>query len=184
MKARHLRQPATRVRLNEEGDELEYSVHTSPITLMHEVSTVFPPRIVSDPAKPLLVVPTFQPARLNLIALGDAVEAEKDRLLVLFRRWAEKVVADLLKQGHWADYTDPTSGLPAGPDRGSQPYCDVEGMLLLLPYDGTVVECAGGACRLVSHPKWGVATYPATLFTTAPLDVAIAVLAASAFVPS
>lgn len=52
-------------------------------------------------------------------------------------------------------------------ERGGMAYSDLSGIALLLPYDHLQV----GVCEMVSHPDWRTAVYPATLFTTAPLDI-------------
>lgn len=61
--------------------DFEYSVHTPPRALIRDAANVFP-RV---PLRDLLLVPTFQRARLDLLEFGDAQAAEKDRLLVNVR---------------------------------------------------------------------------------------------------
>eukprot|EP00884_Botryococcus_braunii_P018057 jgi/Botrbrau1/4935/Bobra.0122s0017.1 len=73
-----------------------------------EVAAIFPG---VDP-KGMLVVPTCQHAKVDLVRVGDAVEGEKDRLLERFVEWAKAVTGSLISRGHWADYIDPASGLP------------------------------------------------------------------------
>ena len=51
-------------------------------------------------------------------------------------------------------------------DHANVVYPEVDGLELLLGYK---TQVAGG-CKLLSHPRWGAAVYPATLFTTASLD--------------
>ena len=41
------------------------------------------------------------------------------------------------------------------------------------------VSQAGG-CKVLLHPKWGTACYPATIFTTAPAEAVLAALDAVA----
>ncbi|KAG0039803.1 hypothetical protein BGZ82_006656 [Podila clonocystis] len=52
-------------------------------------------------------------------------------------------------------------------ERGRDVYPDVEGCHMLLKYDFQ----AAGCCKILLHPNWGSKIYPATFFTTAPLDV-------------
>jgi hypothetical protein len=33
-----------------------------------------------------------------------------------------------------------------------------------------------GCCKIILHPRWGAAVYPATLFTAAPGEVVVAAL--------
>jgi len=45
-------------------------------------------------------------------------------------------------------------------------------MQALLKYH---TQCCG-PCKILLHPKWGSHVYPASLFTTAPLDVVVQVI--------
>lgn len=80
--------------------------------------------------------------------------------------WAERVVAELRAHGYWADVADPSSGYPVFTQRGSAAYSDVDGAQRLRAWD----TVQAGGCYLLSHQRWGVNVYPATLFTNAPLD--------------
>ena len=77
------------------------------------------------------------------------------------------VCEHIWKHGHWADVTDPATGLPYFGQAGSHIYSDVHGNMALLKYE---TENVGG-CVVMSHPEWKYASYPATLFSSAPLDV-------------
>lgn len=45
-------------------------------------------------------------------------------------------------------------------------YSEVDGVELLLRY-----RClSAGMCKILIHPTWGAAVYPASLFTDAPLE--------------
>lgn len=46
-------------------------------------------------------------------------------------------------------------------------YPDVNACEALLRYDLVPVGC----CKVINHPQWGTRNYPATLFTTAPVEV-------------
>jgi hypothetical protein len=54
----------------------------------------------------------LQHATVDLVNVGDAVEAEKDALLLRFFALARHACDALAAAGHWADYIDPCSGLP------------------------------------------------------------------------
>lgn len=81
--------------------------------------------------------------------------------------WAEKIVKELERNGHWADVADPSSGYAVFTQRGSATYSEVDGAQRLRAFDSV----QAGGCYLLSHPRWGVNVYPATLFATAPIDV-------------
>lgn len=106
---------------------LTLSVHASqkttntaaPKRVLDQLTGIFGPSIAS--ASDLLVVPTCQRAATDLVATGDAVDAEKDRLLERFVAWAVAVCTRLSAMGHWCDYIDPCSGLPVSRRRDNKP---------------------------------------------------------------
>ena len=51
-------------------------------------------------------------------------------------------------------------------------YPEVDALETLLRYR---TDAAGG-CKVLSHPTWGSAVYPATLFARAPLEVVVAAI--------
>eukprot|EP01104_Vermistella_antarctica_P015608 TRINITY_DN5168_c0_g1_i1.p1 TRINITY_DN5168_c0_g1~~TRINITY_DN5168_c0_g1_i1.p1 ORF type:complete len:207 (+),score=16.25 TRINITY_DN5168_c0_g1_i1:204-824(+) len=159
--------------------ELEWSVHRPPRRFYREIVGTFPDidnqqdvRISGSggkdsPVNPLLVVPTFQPSRVDLLAIGVDAEDEKNRLLEKFLKWSNYVRNHIMKKDHWADVSDPCSGVPYFGNRGCSFYPDVEGCRMLLKY--RTLQCE--ACVMILHPRWSSKAYPATFFTTAPLDV-------------
>ena len=76
-------------------------------------------------------------------------------------------------QGFWADYIDPCSGLPMLTKNTTKVYSEVDGMQTLLHY----ATMDAGMCKILLHPKWGSAVYPASAFTNAPEDLVASVLA-------
>ncbi|GJP30002.1 hypothetical protein CLOM_g22026 [Closterium sp. NIES-68] len=127
------------------------------------MDSLFPGQDVSK----FLIVPTQQKARVDLVNTGEEVEKEKDRLLETFAVFASGLVDRLSHQGHFADYIDPCSGLPMV-NRNSQTYYgEVEAAQTLLGYP----VANAGCCKVLLHPAWGSAVYPATFFTSAPLEV-------------
>ncbi|KAF9189262.1 hypothetical protein BGZ51_008191 [Haplosporangium sp. Z 767] len=142
---------------------LEYSIHVSPRRMTRDLATVFPGKDLSN----LLVVPTIQKCNNDMVAWDAAIAKEKDDRLDDFVRWSTELHHRLEKLGYWSDMTDPASGFPSFGERGRDVYPDVEGCQLLLKYDFQNAGC----CKVLLHPTWGSKIYPATFFTTAPLDV-------------
>eukprot|EP00047_Mylnosiga_fluctuans_P005356 m.240000 g.240000 ORF g.240000 m.240000 type:complete len:173 (-) comp13588_c0_seq1:114-632(-) len=142
---------------------LEYSVHPANALFRRELARVFGDSV--DYTR-MLIIPTFQSARVDLVAMGAHAEEEKDRLFQTFYDWATGVCKRLQGAGHWADFTDPATGLPALGDRFTGVYPDVIGMQAMLNYD--VIDT--GCCKIITHPRFGTKVYPATMFTTAPLE--------------
>lgn len=89
-----------------------------------------------------------------------------------FVEFAREVCGQLQAQGYWADYIDPCSGLATVTANPNKVYSEVDGMQALLHY--RVLNA--GFCKILLHPKWGSAVYPASMFTTAPAHVVEAIL--------
>jgi hypothetical protein len=149
--------------------EFEFSVHAATGSLRRDIGPVFPE--IPDPSLPLLIVPTLQRACVRLEDFGDAQTVEKDRLQLVFFDWAHAIAARLAEMGHWADATEPATGA-ALLGRTAALYSDVPPIARLLRY---ATHDAGG-CTVLLHPAWKSAVYPATFFTTAPLNVLADVL--------
>lgn len=76
--------PSCNTSKKEQVNALECSVHTLPKPLLREFHHVFGNQYLIDGAeeqKELLAIPTNQRARQDLVAVGDHIEEEKDRLL-------------------------------------------------------------------------------------------------------
>jgi hypothetical protein len=98
------------------GNDFEVSVVRPPRALLGDLAPIFP--ALEHPQR-LLIVPTVQKAQLDLAGVGPAVEDEKDRLLESFQDWARVVSARLAAGGHWVDFADPMTAMPALGPSGS-----------------------------------------------------------------
>ena len=92
--------------------------------------------------------------------MGDDIEQEKDRLLNVFMDFGKELSHAIRSLGFWADYVDPCSGLPMLTKDCNKVYSEVDGMECLLNYKAY----NAGFCKVLTHPKWGSACYPATVF--------------------
>ncbi|KAJ2781889.1 hypothetical protein H4R18_002595 [Coemansia javaensis] len=175
---RRLPEALERLRVRIDTDEprvvLQYSVHTCPRRMRREIGLVFPE--VAGVESRLLIIPTFQKTQSSMVSYHPDTQAEKDAKLHLFYRWGAELVARLRARGHWADVTDPMSGMALFTACGPSLYPDVEGAEVLLRYTPFNL----GNCFVLSHPHWGTHIYPATAFTLAPADVVAEALAAMA----
>jgi len=125
-----------------------------------------------DDMREILAIPTNQKARADLVAVGDHIEEEKDRLLNVFVEFAKALCERIAERGYWADYIDPCSGLPMIATNCNKVYSEVDGMECLLNYKSH----NAGFCKILTHPKWGSAVYPATIFAHCPRDLALEIL--------
>mmetsp|Transcript_14771 Transcript_14771/g.27792 ORF Transcript_14771/g.27792 Transcript_14771/m.27792 type:complete len:201 (-) Transcript_14771:1945-2547(-) len=176
--------PRLLVRIEGGTDGLECSVHDLPKTLLREFRHVFQDEYLKCPlpmstvivktestTEPsvLIAIPTNQKAREDLVAVGTHIEKEKDRLLNVFISFGQDVCEKIRSRGYWADFIDPCSGLPMMTQNCNKVYSEVDGMECLLNYK----SYNAGFCKILTHPKWGSAVYPATIFAHCPVNVAI-----------
>lgn len=145
----------------------QYSIHTIPSSFKRDLAPVFPDASIT-PQTPLLIIPTFQKSDIELLTYGEQQDKEKDRLLLSFYEWSDQVRQQILAiyPQAWVDVTDPASGIARWGNQGSL-YSDVEGVVKCLKYE--TMDCGG--CRILKHPSWKYSVYPATMFTTVPLQL-------------
>lgn len=160
------------------GGDFEVSIHLPPKALEYELDMIFPS--VDVKKDQVVCILTAQKSKMKLLNWNDETALEKDLLLERFVKWASSVREFLTGMGpeggegnvkYWADWIDPCSGLPANGD-GNKVYGEVDGFELMCNYK---TNNAGG-CKILLHPSWESAVYPATVFTNAPADVTVSVI--------
>lgn len=188
-------EPRLACRLGKTEDPIECSLHTLPKPLIREFQHVFGEKYLveslsttaymhhqpninvgggpgSGQELEILALPTNQHARHDLVAVGDEIEAEKDRLLNCFLEFGEELCKRIRQAGYWADFIDPCSGLPMITKSCNKVYSEVDGMECLLNYRAY----NAGFCKILTHPRWGSSVYPATIFCHAPRNIIIKML--------
>ena len=170
------------------ASKLEHSIHKPPRMLRADIELVFKPDLADAYqresagahesmddwlAERLLAVPTWQPAEQDLSEISFVVNEERRGLLANFHAWVGAVRAKLGDE-YWSDASDPLEGTALFGQRTSCIYNELEGLTTLLRYDSVPIGC----CGIVLHPEWRRRAYPVTFFTTAPLEVLKAALAA------
>lgn len=164
-------EPRLACRFGKTQDPIEVSLHILPKPLMREFQHVFGDKYLGEDGDEamrgpmeILALPTNQHARHDLVNIGEHIEAEKDRLLNCFMEFGDELCSKIRHAGYWADYIDPCSGLPMLTKNCNKVYSEVDGMECLLNYRAY----NAGFCKVLTHPKWGSAVYPATIFCYAP----------------
>jgi ribosomal protein S8 len=167
------------IRINLDGHELEYSIHTCPAIMFRDLIKIFPDQAHMlhnakiDSEKRIYIIPTFQPTLCNMTEFTDESEKQKNSLLNIFTSFATKFCQKMSESGYWADFTDPVTGYPVNSTNGGMLYSDVDSCEILLKYR---MESVCNTCRMVSHPEWKTSVYPATMFAIAPLHQILAAL--------
>lgn len=66
------------------------------------------------------------------------------------------------------DATDPASGIPLVSHRGSTIFLDFDSIERFFSFESVLVPTVSGGCRMVSHPKYGLDVYPASIVVAIP----------------
>eukprot|EP00967_Tisochrysis_lutea_P088391 scaffold125358_cov30-Tisochrysis_lutea.AAC.4 len=101
------------------------------------------------------------------------VNEERRALLGNFTTWSEILRRHL--HPYWSDASCPLEGCAKFGTPTSVIYNELEGLTSLLKYSSVPIGC----CGIVLHPQWQRCAYPVTFFTTAPLEVLQAAIAAT-----
>jgi hypothetical protein len=109
---------------------------------------------------------------MDLVNTGEAVAEEKDALLEKFFLFAQRVI-ESLPSSSFSDYIDPCSGLAMIHKDSTAVYSEVDALSILRGFKTSNAGC----CKVLLHPQWGSSVYPATLMTTAPLDLVLEAIA-------
>ena len=150
-----------------DSNRIEVAIHRATGTIKRELDHYL--RAVISPQGPLtsagdvLIVTTCQESRVDLLNWDESSAIEKDRLLFVFKAFAEELCEKLRSLGYWADYADPASGLLMN-SRGQVVWPEVQALERLRGYSHSMA----GPCHILLHPMWQSRVYPATLFTNAP----------------
>ncbi|KAJ0061105.1 hypothetical protein NL108_007833 [Boleophthalmus pectinirostris] len=140
---------------------VECAVQPCPQRLITDVRLMFPE---APPAVAVTVVTVAQRSVLDMTRWDARVEQERDELLSRFITGAKQICTELHREGHWADFIDPSSGLPFyGPYTNLTLFETDERYSAL----GFRVEDLG-CCRVLRHPLWGTNVFVGTIFTAAP----------------
>jgi hypothetical protein len=156
--------------------QFEVSAYELPRALALDARRVFSEAIASGrlPGDARLVlVPTIQQTRLDILAVNEATALEKDQCLERFMALAASFCAYLEARGAWADYCDPCSGLPMR-SGGNFVWPEIAGLEKTCRFATT----NAGMCRVALHPRFGANMYPATMFTTAGAQLILEALSA------
>jgi hypothetical protein len=117
-----------------------------------------------QPVQSVLIV--LQPCAESLCATSAAIDRQKQTRRQRFLHLAQTLAQDLQQQGYQTDIFDPKTGQPLLSAAGSRRLEDAAVVRDCLGYD--LKWC--GDCRVVDHPVWGDAVYPAVMVSAAPPD--------------
>lgn len=149
-----------RERVGFDAASVECVVQPCPHRLSADAALMFP----LAPPTALTVVTVTQRTEQDMSFWSSAVEEERERLLQSFIQEATQICEELWGQGHWADFIEPSSGLPFFGPYTNLPLFETDERMSSL---GFTVEDLG-CCRVLRHSLWGTNVFVGVVFTSAP----------------
>ncbi|XP_066486637.1 cobalamin trafficking protein CblD [Tiliqua scincoides] len=142
-----------------EAAKVECSIQACPELLRKDFELLFPDVTSND----LTVLTVTQKTINDMTAWSQEVEKEREILIEMFISGAKEICNALGAEGYWADFIDPTSGLPFfGPYTNSTLFETDERYRHL----GFSVEDLG-CCKVIRHHLWGTHVVVGSVFTNA-----------------
>lgn len=138
---------------------VECVVQPCPQRLSADVPLMFP----LAPPTELTVVTVTQRTQQDMSFWSSSVEEERERLLQTFIQGATQICHELWAEGHWADFIEPSSGLPFFGPYTNLPLFETDDRVSSLGF--TVDDL--GCCRVLRHALWGTHVFMGTIFTSA-----------------
>ena len=143
----------------DENYNIEYTIHNCPKSMKIDIYPVFKNELNID--DDILIIPTWQEARLSITNLSEDVSKELDRLFLNFRDWALILKKYVNDKNKWLDASCPFTGKALFGTPTAFMYNELNGLSKLLKYDYDKIGC----CGMVYHPQFKNRSYPITFFT-------------------
>ncbi|XP_056145645.1 metabolism of cobalamin associated Db [Lampris incognitus] len=139
---------------------VECAIQSCPELLKKDFQSMFP----EAPSNDMMVVTVTQKTQNDMTGWSEAVEVEREEMLDKFIAGAKEICFALWREGFWADFIDPSSGLAFFGSYTNNPLFETDERYRHL---GFRIEDLG-CCRVIQHALWGTHVFVGTVFTNAP----------------
>ncbi|KAM9393063.1 metabolism of cobalamin associated Db isoform 2-T4 [Pholidichthys leucotaenia] len=139
---------------------VEYAVQSCPVLLKKDLLCMFP----DAPSDGMMVITVTQKTQNDMTSWSFEVEQEREQMLDKFVEGAKEICCALQSEGFWADFIEPSSGLPFfGPYTNSTLF-ETDDRYQHLGFHIDDLGC----CRVIRHSLWGTHVFVGTIVTDAP----------------
>ncbi|XP_068167970.1 metabolism of cobalamin associated Db isoform X2 [Antennarius striatus] len=139
---------------------VECAIQSCPELLKKDFQSMFPEAPLCD----MMVVTVTQKTQNDMTSWCTDVEEEREQLLEKFFEGAKEICSILHKEGYWADFIDPTSGLAFFGSYTNNTLFETDERYRHLGFQIEDLGC----CRVIRHALWGTHIFVGTIFTNAP----------------
>ncbi|XP_030642133.1 metabolism of cobalamin associated Db [Chanos chanos] len=139
---------------------VECAIQPCPELLKNDFQAMFP----EAPSNGMMVVTVTQKTKNDMTGWCEEVEQEREHLLANFVAGAKEICCALQKEGFWADFIDPSSGLAYFGSYTNNTLFETDERYRHLGFQIEDLGC----CKVIRHILWGTHIFVGTLFTNAP----------------
>ncbi|KAL6056529.1 Methylmalonic aciduria and homocystinuria type D protein, mitochondrial [Balamuthia mandrillaris] len=150
-----------------EGWQMEWNLHRCGRRVWRELEPLWPSVSGLPREAEVVLAAVWQRAANDMSGYSFDTTEERDKLSAKFVKHAQLVCRHVKEKGHWADFIDPSSGIPFFGEPVNTVFMETDEVIGLLGYD--ILEL--GCCKVVSHAAWGTFATLAVFVTTASSDV-------------
>ncbi|XP_034418094.1 metabolism of cobalamin associated Db isoform X2 [Cyclopterus lumpus] len=143
-----------------DSSSLECAIQSCPELLKKEFQSMFP----EAPSTGMMVVTVTQKTQNDMTSWSAEVEQEREQMLDKFVDGAKEICSALQREGFWADFIDPSSGLAFFGSYTNNTLFETDDRYRHLGFQIEDLGC----CRVIRHSLWGTHVFVGTIFTSAP----------------
>ncbi|XP_026152242.1 metabolism of cobalamin associated Db [Mastacembelus armatus] len=161
----HTSQSVCRAEQCFENSSVECAIQSCPEVLQKDFQSMFP----EAPLSGMMVVIVTQRTHNDMTSWCGEVEQEREQLLDKFVVGAKEICYALQREGYWADFIDPSSGLAFFGPYTSNTMFETDDRYRRLGFQIEDLGC----CKVIRHALWGTHAFVGTIFTNAPSNTMI-----------
>ncbi|XP_026232874.1 metabolism of cobalamin associated Db isoform X1 [Anabas testudineus] len=139
---------------------VECAIQSCPELLQKDFQSMFP----EAPSSGMMVLTVTQKTQNDMTSWCADVEHEREQMLAKFIDGAKEICYALQKEGFWADFIDPSSGLAFFGSYTNNMLYETDERYRHLGFQIEDLGC----CRVIRHTLWGTNIFVGTIFTNAP----------------
>lgn len=143
-----------------DSSTVECAIQSCPELLKKDFQSMFP----EAPSSGMMVVTVTQKTQNDMMSWCADVEQEREQMLGKFVDGAKEICYSLQREGFWADFIDPSSGLPFFGSYTNNSLFETDDRYRHLGFQIEDLGC----CRVIRHSIWGTRVFVGTIFTNAP----------------
>ncbi|XP_028249593.1 metabolism of cobalamin associated Db [Parambassis ranga] len=146
-------------------NKVECAIQSCPELLKKDIQSMFP----EAPSSDVMVVTVTQKTENDMTSWCMEVEQEREQMLDKFVDGAKEICSALQREGFWADFIDPSSGLAFFGMYTNNTLFETDDRYRHLGFQIEDLGC----CRVIRHPLWGTHVFVGSIFTNAPPDTPV-----------